>query len=79
MNKILPLLLLFFAFNSKVFAFNIVYPAHSNVTINSPSTFFIGSAKSKLSINGEHVKIHHSGGFAHVVKLNEGENRFIIK
>ncbi len=78
-NLLLVILCLFI--NLRVFAFDIVYPGSQNVTINSPSTFFIGSANpnSKLTINGECVNIHNSGGFAFVVKLNEGDNRFVIK
>lgn len=62
-------------------AFNIVYPHKTGVTINSPSTFFIGSSNPKelLTVNGEPVKVHPSGGFAHVVFLEEGENNFVIK
>lgn len=58
----------------------IVYPKSENVTINSPVTFFIGNEKpdKELYINGEKVKIHPSGGFYHVVKLNTGENVFNI-
>lgn len=64
-----------------VYAFDIVYPRKSNVTINSPSSFFIGSSNPEkaLTINGENVNIHSSGGFAHVVILKEGENKFVIQ
>lgn len=58
----------------------IVYPKSNNVVINSPETFFIGNENSEntLKINGEEVQIHPSNGFWHVVKLNYGENKFII-
>lgn len=59
---------------------NIVYPKSENVTINSPETFFIGNEtpQKSLMINGEPVEIHPSGGFWHVVKLNQGVNIFKI-
>lgn len=59
---------------------DIVYPKSNNVTINSPKTFFIGSENpdSQLTINGESVEIHSSGGFWHTVNLTEGENIFKI-
>ena len=68
-------------FGQIVYAFDIVYPHKNIVTINSPSTFFIGSSNPKdmLLINGVKVKIHSSGGFAHVVLLEEGENKFVLQ
>ena len=58
---------------------NIVYPKSKNVTINSPVTAFIGNEKTKtLTINGEKVNIHKTGGFKHSVKLNYGINIFKI-
>ena len=73
-------ILIFICSCQNAFAFNIVYPKKNEVTINSPSTFFIGSAKhkDKFTINGESVNIHHSGGFAYVVPLKEGKNEFVI-
>lgn len=58
----------------------IVYPKSNNVVINSAETFFIGNEKPEntLKINGENVSIHSSGGFWHVVKLDYGENKFVI-
>lgn len=58
----------------------IVYPKNSEVTINSPRTFFIGSENpsKELKINDEVVEIHPSGGFWHTVSLEEGENTFTI-
>lgn len=59
----------------------IVYPKSNNVVINSPETFFIGNEapERSLKINGEDVSIHPSGGFWHVVKLEYGENKFVIE
>ena len=63
------------------YALNVVYPKQKAVTINSPSTFFIGSsAQDKpLTVNGEKADVHPSGGFAKVVPLKFGENFFTIK
>lgn len=79
MKKLLLLLILLLNC-LKCFSFDVVYPKKDIVTINSPSTFFIGSAKhkDKLTINGEKVNVHHSGGFAYVVFLNEGQNKFVL-
>lgn len=58
----------------------IVYPKAKLVTINSPTTFFVGSETPTkfLKINNEPVTIHNSGGFFHPVELNIGENIFQI-
>lgn len=74
-------LLLLFIIGQGVFAFDVVYPHKQIVTINSPSTFFIGSSdpKETLIVNGVEVKVHSSGGFAHVVMLDEGENKFVLQ
>jgi len=63
------------------YALNVVYPKQKILTINSPSTFFIGSADSAapLTINGESAEVHPSGGFAKFVALNFGINNFILK
>ncbi len=63
------------------YGLDIVYPNYNNVTINAPSTFFIGSADTNkaLTINGSNVKVHPSGGFAYVVPLKNGQNTFKIK
>lgn len=60
--------------------FQIVYPKNQNVTINSDKTFFVGNEKTDriLKINNERVNLHSSGGFKHVVKLNYGQNLFVI-
>ncbi|HIS35209.1 TPA: N-acetylmuramoyl-L-alanine amidase [Candidatus Scatousia excrementigallinarum] len=64
-----------------VYALDVVYPKKNTVTINANSTFFIGSSdpKKKLTINGQNVPVHSSGGFAYVVQLNTGGNNFNIK
>ena len=61
------------------FALDVVYPKKQQVTINSPTTFFVGSAASDLTINNTPVDVHESGGFVYFVNLNEGENIFKLK
>lgn len=80
MRNLLFILALLLAAQS-VYALDIVYPAHDAVTINAPSTFFVGSAdtRKKLTVNEIPVNIHPSGGFAYVVPLAEGKNTFKIK
>lgn len=58
---------------------DIVYP-QNNMTINAPSTFFVGSTEPKacLKINGDKVKVYPNGGFTQVVKLKRGENKIEI-
>ena len=79
--NLIAILLFILGFVSKTFALEIVYPKANDVKINSPVTFFIGNDKpdSNLTINNEKVKIHPSGGFYHVVKLNSGENIFNVE
>lgn len=78
MKKFILLILCFFIGNG-CFAFDIVYPKKNEVTINANSTFFIGSSNKPLKINGQNVTIHSSGGFAHVVPLQEGQNIFVLQ
>lgn len=63
-----------------VFALDVFYPNKNVVTIDSPSTFFIGSSdpKAQTFINGQKINVHSSGGFAYVVTLDEGENKFVL-
>lgn len=80
MKKILFTLILSIIANS-VYALDVVYPKKNTVTINANSTFFIGSSdpKKTLTINGQSVNIHPSGGFAYVVPLSTGNNTFTLK
>ena len=74
-------LLLVILIAQTAYALDIVYPKQNSVTINSPSTFFAGSAETgvPLTINGAPVPVHESGGFAYAVKLKTGENKFVIE
>lgn len=79
--KKLKLVLLFLILSATAtYAANIVYPSSNNATITAPTTFFIGNEnpKSELTINGEKVKVHKSGGFLHPVDLEYGINTFEI-
>ena len=63
-----------------VFGAQIVYPKSQNVTIRADKTFFVGNERTGkiLKINNETVKLHPSGGFKHVVRLNYGLNTFVV-
>ncbi len=79
MYKFVIILLMLFIFSSQVQCANIVYPKKTEVTINSPHTFFIGNEPSnKLKINNENVNLYKTGAFKHAVDLNYGENIFNI-
>lgn len=77
MKKLIILLILIF-FGNENFAFDIFYPQKTNVIINAKSTFFIGSSEKPLKINGQEIRLHPSGAFAHVVQLKSGINTFVI-
>ena len=81
MLKKIVLIFLFLLFELQAEALNVVYPKMENVTINSPSTFFIGASDytKPLTINDSDVDVHPSGGFAKFVPLDYGENVFILK
>lgn len=76
---LLLLIILTTALNA--FALDVVYPKKDKVSLNSKTTFFVGSAATDcpLVINGEAVRVHPSGGFAHFVKLEHGDNVFTLK
>lgn len=75
------LLLILFTTAMNAFALDVVYPKKEKVSVNCQTSFFIGSADtaSPLVINGEAVRVHPSGGFAHFVKLKSGDNVFTLK
>ena len=78
MKKYLTLLLIIIS-GQLALAFDVVYPKKTEVTINSPTTFFIGSSDLPLTINGENIDIHSSTGFAYFTDLKEGKNIFELK
>ena len=78
MNKFLSLFLCL-AVGQISYALDVVYPKKTNVSISSPTTFFVGSSKDDLTINGKKIDIHPSGGFAYFVDLKEGSNEFELK
>ena len=77
MRKFLLVFLLLILGN-RIYALDIVYPKRYNVVINANSTFFIGSSKEPVKINGQDVPLHQTGAFAYVVNLKNGENIFKI-
>ena len=50
---------LLFGINT-VYALDIVYPKRSGVIINSPSTFFVGSANPDLKLTVNNVNVNKS-------------------
>ena len=78
MKKYVLLLGLMLSVNS-CFAFDIVYPKNKETTINSNSTFFVGSSDKPLKINGQNIPLHETGAFAYVVKLENGSNTFTLQ
>lgn len=78
MKKILATILCFVT-GQICYSLDVVYPKKTNVTINAPTTFFVGSASNNLTVNGQNVKVHPSGGFAYFVELKEGSNEFELK
>ena len=80
MKKYLLSILIVLACGGKAFSLEIVYPKKTPVTINSSSTFFIGSTNptDSLKINDVDVKISPLGAFVQVVPLNLGTNKFKI-
>lgn len=79
--KLICGLILFSVITQQCLALDVVYPRKNQVTINSASTFFIGSSDAALplTINGENVTVHPSGGFAYVVNLKDGKNTFVLQ
>lgn len=79
MKKFL-VLILFITTMSCAQAFEIVYPKSTSVTINSPSTFFIGhiSKGENLKINNVDIPTNNEGNFSYVVKLKDGENSYTV-
>lgn len=67
------------AFSRESSALTVVYP-RSGAVIDSRATFIIGAASPGASVtcNSEPVRTNGAGFFAHVVKLNRGENSFNI-
>ena len=62
-------------------AFEIVMPADKKTVTTNNYAFIYGRANpaESLSINGKNVYVAPNGAFAHSIKLNDGENRVIIR
>lgn len=80
MKKYFLLVLTFLITGGHGRALEIVYPKKNPVTINAPSTFFIGSARTEgnLEINGLKIELGKNGAFAQTVPLSVGKNEFKI-
>jgi N-acetylmuramoyl-L-alanine amidase len=79
-NILLISLLAITTFPLTSYGMEIIYPKSENVTINSSETFFVGNEKSAktLKINNNEVNLYSSGAFFYPVKLEDGENQFLL-
>ena len=66
---------------SKVSAFELILPKSKKVDTTSGYAFFLGKASNSegILINNIRVYTAPNGAFAHSVKLNDGENRIIVR
>ena len=73
------ILLQFFA--SPVFALDIIFPQKNPHTTKAKESYFLGNVakKSKLTINNAPVKLYKNGAFCHIVEINDGINKFVLK
>ena len=71
---------IFFGVNS-AFAYELILPKEKKSIVNTNYAFFVGKASNSefISINDERVYVASNGAFAHSVKLNDGENRVVLK
>lgn len=81
MRRGIVLFISLFLFMLQVNAFDIVYPANKKNATTNEYAFIYGRANSaeSLSINDKSVYVAPNGAFAHTVKLNDGENRIILR
>ena len=81
MIRIFILLLSLFIMMTKSWGFELVLPKEKKSITTSNYAFFIGKAKGAecLSINNHSIYIAPNGAFAHSVKLEDGENRIILR
>lgn len=81
MRKIYILILIILSLTLPSFAVDFVLPREKKSIVNTNYALFVGRAKRGeiLKINDESIYIAPNGAFAHSVKLNEGENRIIVK
>ncbi len=58
----------------------LAYPHKDKVKINSPASFLIGNAGpgATLKVNNDSIRLNQNGFFAHVIKLNRGNNKFVL-
>lgn len=79
--RVFLVFLIFFGNILTSYALEIIYPKSQEVTINAPSTFFIGNIKPKhtLYINNIKPQIYRKNIFVQVVPLNFGKNTFVLK
>ena len=76
-RKLFTLLLALFIMAGAAFAnIDVVYPTSNNITVNTPTMFFIGNTKkgAKFNINSTPVKLWDGNFFVQNVPLKYGKN-----
>lgn len=63
------------------FAFELVLPKEKRAVVNSNYALFVGKTRNSesITINNERIFPASNGAFAHSIKLNNGENRIIVR
>ena len=81
MKKQLVLSLISCIISTQAYAYELVLPTAKKMNVNSNYAFFVGRARNSESIMINNLRIYTApnGAFAHSVKLNDGENRIIIR
>ena len=81
MKKQLVLSLISCIISTQAYAYELVLPKAKKMNVNSNYAFFVGRARNSESIMINNLRIYTApnGAFAHSVKLNDGENRIIIR
>ena len=81
MRVLLSLFFIFVLGINSAFAYELVLPKEKKSIVNTNYAFFVGKASNTecITINDERVYIAPNGGFAHSIKLKDGENRIVIK
>ena len=81
MRRVLLFLMFFFLYPLCGYSMEFILPREKQSIVNTDYAFFVGKASGgeSLSINDNLIYIAPNGAFAHTVKLNDGENRIIIR
>ena len=80
-RRVLLILLLLYSGVIRSYGYEIFYPAEKNSVTTYDYGLFIGKARNSeaVTINSSRVYSAPNGAFAYSVKLNDGENRVVIR